>query len=552
MLLYVLLTGVRPYGRSATSAREVARSVLEEAPSRPSALGPDQVPDPDWLRRRQRLKGDLDNILLKALAKEVDARYVSVDALADDVRAYLAGQPVKARPATWRYVLGKFVRRNRVPVAAGVLGVAGLAAGLGVALHQRAQALAARDQAARQLLAVKDIATELVFRFGDAIQLLPGGAKTQEAMLKQTVASLELAVKQAPDEIDLTALLASTLGRLAQIQGNSTFAGPERAAEAQATIARALGLADKAWPGKRDDVRFVTQHLITLLTQANVLRDGGKPADGLTVLGTASERAAQTLSFKLSDADRAALLELRASILTNMAHFNDHSGRPSLGRPQEALRYYGQAEAEFQALYGNPALAAAAEAATGPGEPPVVEWANHNLANVQSGRSLVYQRMDDYAAMKRELLAAQVRREDNLRRNPGNGIWRQSAMQDANYLAVALLRLNENDAALAAAQRAWTLLGERLKAEPDSPQWLATRGTFAVQYARALAANDRAAEALPVFDLALARTAQLRQRADSPALRERETALLADKAAAAQRARGAGAGPGASAPASGR
>ncbi len=49
VLLYVMLTGVRPYGRQATSAREAARSVLEEQPSRPSALSPEQVADPNWL-----------------------------------------------------------------------------------------------------------------------------------------------------------------------------------------------------------------------------------------------------------------------------------------------------------------------------------------------------------------------------------------------------------------------------------------------------------------------------------------------------------------------
>ena len=530
VLLYVMLTGVRPYGRQAMSARDAARSVLQEQPSRPSTLKPEQVADPNWLAVRQRLKGDLDNILLKALAKDIDTRYASVDALADDVRAYLGGYPVSAYPAGKAYVLGKFVRRHRWPVSIGVLGLCGLVLGLTLALHQAQQAAQARDEARRQLAGVKEITNELVFRYGDAIQMIPGGAKTQEAMLKQTVAALDVTLAQAPEDVELNALVASVLGRLTQIQGNSAFAGPERAAEARATAARALALADKAWPARRADVRFVTQHLITLLTKANLLRDVNQLSEGLAMLAIADERAALTLGESLTDTDRAGILELRANVLTNLAHFNDHSGRPSLGRPQEALRYYAQAEAAFQDLYGNAALVAAIDAANDPGAPPTAEWANHNLANVQSGRSLVYQHLDDYAAMARELQAALLRRQDNIQHNPTSSVWRQSLMFDSNYLALALLRLGQNDAALQASQRSWDLVAQRITEDKGNALWPTTRSNFAAQYARALAANGRHLEALPIFDMALRRAAELGQQADTPQNRQRAAWLQVQKA----------------------
>ena len=530
VLLYVMLTGVRPYGRQAMSARDAARSVLQEQPSRPSTLKPEQVADPNWLALRQRLKGDLDNILLKALAKDIDTRYASVDALADDVRAYLGGYPVSAYPAGKAYVLGKFVRRHRWPVSIGVLGLCGLVLGLTLALQQAQQAAQARDEARQQLAGVKEITNELVFRYGDAIQMIPGGAKTQEAMLKQTVAALDVTLAQAPEDVELNALVASVLGRLTQIQGNSAFAGPERAAEARATAARALALADKAWPARRADVRFVTQHLITLLTKANLLRDVSQLSEGLAMLAIADERAALTLGESLTDTDRAGILELRANVLTNLAHFNDHSGRPSLGRPQEALRYYAQAEAAFQDLYGNAALVAAIDAANDPGAPPTAEWANHNLANVQSGRSLVYQHLDDYASMARELQAALLRRQDNIQHNPTSSVWRQSLMFDSNYLALALLRLGQNDAALQASQRSWDLVAQRITEDKGNALWPTTRSNFAAQYARALAANGRHLEALPIFDMALRRAAELGQQADTPQNRQRAAWLQVQKA----------------------
>ena len=551
VLLYQMLTGVRPTGRAAATPAEAARSVLEDEPTRPSRLSPQDVPDAAWPATRKTLEGDLDNILLKALDKTIERRYASVDALAADVAHYLAGRPVSARPASVAYVLGKFVRRNRWAVLAGALGavglftglaaallqgreaaalgVVGLAGGLGLALLQGRQAALSRDDARAQLAGVKEIATELVFRYGDAISQIPGGAKTQEAMLKQTVASLDVTLKIAPDDPDLIVLVASALGRLAQIQGNPTFAGPERAAEAEATVTRALALAGQAWLHKRGDWQFVSQHMVTLLTRANMRRNAGQPAEGLAVLTLAAERAAEALAGKLGDTGRANLLELRANILTNMAHFNDHVGRPSLGRPTEALRFYGEAEAGFRALYGDPALLAAMNRATEAGSPPAEEWANHNIANVFIGRALVQQRLGDFAAMKADALAAIELRQDNLRRNPTSTIWRQGLMFDSNYLAIALLALGEDAAALVTAQRAWDIVAERLAEEGADSLWPATQGNFAPQYARALAAAGRHAEALPVFDIALQRVAVLQAAGDTPELQQRRAELLAQR-----------------------
>ncbi|MFZ2990578.1 serine/threonine-protein kinase [Ideonella sp.] len=521
VLLYQLLTGVRPTGRHATTPAEAARSVLNDAPTRPSRLTPDQVPDPDWLRTRQRLQGDLDRVLLKALEKPIALRYASADALMADIRALLGGYPVSARPASAGYLARRFIGRNKVAVATSVLGAVGVLAGLGVSIWQAREALAARDDAQRQLAGVKNITTELVFRFGDAISQLPGGAATQETMLKQTVASLDLTLKNAPDDPDLLVLVSSALGRLAQIQGNPTFAGQNREAEAEATVSRALALADQAWARKHGEWRFASQHLITLLTRATLLRGQGKPAEGLKVLELAIARSADTLAEPLSDEARASIQELRANVWTNMAHFNDHVGRPSLGKPREALKYYDQAEAEFRSLYDNPALMAELTRATEPGTPPPKEWANHNIANVHAGRALVYQRLDDAPAMRREIEAALLLRADNLQRNPGNAVWRQSEMFDRNTLAIALLRLGENDAALTAAQLSWDIAGQRLKEEGPQSAWSQTRSTLAPQYGRALTAAGRHAEALPVYDLALDRLAAMARKDPNPAVRNK-------------------------------
>ena len=78
VLLYQLLTGVRPTGRDATTPAQAARSVLDETPTRPSSLPDGISSDPHWLKHRKHLSGDLDHILLKTLEKSVQHRYTSV------------------------------------------------------------------------------------------------------------------------------------------------------------------------------------------------------------------------------------------------------------------------------------------------------------------------------------------------------------------------------------------------------------------------------------------------------------------------------------------
>lgn len=155
VLLYELLAGVRPHARAGRSRAELAQSILTSAPPPPSAAWagePDGAAKAAAVRRlspaqlRQRLAGDLDTVVLKALRPEPEARYPSALGLAEDIERHLTGLPVLARPATLGYRFRKFVLRNRAAVAAAAAVFLVLAGATAVTIRQSARI---REQSAR-------------------------------------------------------------------------------------------------------------------------------------------------------------------------------------------------------------------------------------------------------------------------------------------------------------------------------------------------------------------------------------------------------------------
>jgi tetratricopeptide (TPR) repeat protein len=111
VVLYELLTGSLPYRLSTRTVEEASRAVVEQEAPRP------------------KLPRDLGDILLKALRKEPERRYTSVEQMSADIRRYLDGHPVLATSGSRTYVLGRFVRRNRALVALSSLAFCSLVAG---------------------------------------------------------------------------------------------------------------------------------------------------------------------------------------------------------------------------------------------------------------------------------------------------------------------------------------------------------------------------------------------------------------------------------------
>jgi WD40 repeat protein/tRNA A-37 threonylcarbamoyl transferase component Bud32 len=182
-VLYELCTESKAQPLTGESVERLLRAILDTEPPRPSIVAP-----PAW---RRAVRGDLDNIILKALHKQPDKRYASVEQLIEDIERHLGGLPVKARAATVWYRAGKFVRRNYASVAAVAVVLGTLTGATVVSLRQAANAEQQRELAETQASLAREQAAVARARARAVRDALRIGA-AQQAVEDPTLAVLLL------------------------------------------------------------------------------------------------------------------------------------------------------------------------------------------------------------------------------------------------------------------------------------------------------------------------------------------------------------------------
>ena len=233
VLLYELLTGQRPYKLKKNTAAEITNAICEQEPMKPSSVRTNtgtevrgngqrngsvaKVSDSPRLPvSPSALRGDVDNIILKALRKEPSRRYGSVEQFSEDIRRYLEGLPVSAHKGSFTYRAGKFVKRNKIAVAAVTLIVLTLAGGI-IATTFEARRANRRFNEARQL------AHTILFDYHDQIAALPGSTQVRERLVKDALKYLDNLSKEAGDDVSLLRELADGYERVAAVQGGTAM-----------------------------------------------------------------------------------------------------------------------------------------------------------------------------------------------------------------------------------------------------------------------------------------------------------------------------------------
>jgi tetratricopeptide (TPR) repeat protein/tRNA A-37 threonylcarbamoyl transferase component Bud32 len=198
VVLYELLSGRRPFEAADRSPRDLELDVLQRPADRPSAGMTDA-------RERRQVAGDLDTICLMALRKEPERRYQSAQQLTDEVRRYLDGRPVLARPDTIAYRTAKFARRHAIGVSMSIAAIVLIVASAIALALQSARAARERDKAQQVAALLID-----VFEVADPSEIR-GAQVTAREVLDRGVERVERGLGSQPD---VQADLRSVLGRV--------------------------------------------------------------------------------------------------------------------------------------------------------------------------------------------------------------------------------------------------------------------------------------------------------------------------------------------------
>ena len=301
VLLYLLLTGTLPYELKELTTAEMLRVICEEPPRKPAqAAG-----------SHKRLDADLEAILLKALRKEPQERYLTAQQLASDLRASLEGLPVAARRGTLRYRAGKFIRRRRFSLAAAALLAASLVAGVAGVVWQARVANTERRKAEARSADLRQLSNSLLSELDEAIKQLPGSTGVQKLLVTRVLEHLDRMARDAHGDRQTQLDLVDAYTRLGNLQGNAydqnlgdpagalvslgkalAIAGPLAASDSKDRVAiRALALAEQS----RSEILWQTDKTREAVP---VMREALKSFDALV----AGPHASAALIYEASSA----------------------------------------------------------------------------------------------------------------------------------------------------------------------------------------------------------------------------------------------------------
>jgi eukaryotic-like serine/threonine-protein kinase len=248
VLLYRLLTGQSPYGSKRRTDADLTRAICEEVPVRPSVAAP--------IERRRPLRGELDSIVLKALRKEPERRYASVQDLSEDVRRHLGGLPVSARKDTVGYRASRFIRRHPWGIVSAALVFITLISATVITARQARIAERERVNAERRFNQVRKLANAVLFDYHDGIAALPGSTTIRERMVKDALEYLDNLSAASKGEATLQRELASAYERVGDVQGSSNRANLGNFAGALASHRKALAIRTRLASDSTPSARF--------------------------------------------------------------------------------------------------------------------------------------------------------------------------------------------------------------------------------------------------------------------------------------------------------
>ena len=387
VILYELLTRRRPYDTARPALVEALRVICEDPPRplRESWTG------------QHKLDADVETIIGMALEKEIERRYVSAAALAEDIERYLTSQPISARPPSALYHLRKFAGRNRALVGGVAVSVLLLTA-LGLATGVQARRIALeRDRANREARTAREISDFMIHLFEVSD---PTHAKGEEVNAGELLAGGAEIIESLEDQPLTQAAFMETIGRVYTVMGRFDKAAGllERAVEIrerhgngdELALAAGLHLLATSYDAAGRVAEAEAPALRAVEIRQRRLGENPDLASSLNTLGN--------VQWHLGRLDEAEATHRRALAIREATLEADNPGIAQSLHNIGALRYFAGDYGEAERLYR--CSIAIEEAAHGPDD-----W---NLATSLHTLAIVYQdqaRFDEALALEQRALA---------------------------------------------------------------------------------------------------------------------------------------------------
>ncbi len=376
VILYELLCGHRPFEHKEFDIREIYTAVLDTDPQPPSAVlaassekfrdiasartaiigsgspesdknatRSDNVKHTGDMRSRlnpTHLRGDLDNIVLKALRKEPERRYPSVAAFSEDIKRHLDGLPVTARPNTFGYRAEKFVQRHRIGVLGGAVLATAITGGVATTFWQANIATTERTKAEKRFEDVRSLANSFIHEFSPLIENLPGSMPARKLLVTRALEYLDRLSLEAGDDLQLQRELASAYEKVGDFQGNPYNPNTGDVKGALSSYSKALELRESILARDPSSIEAKRNIASVLGRIGDIESNGGSHEKAAPLYERALEYRKEAVDADPSSFDaRSDLAEMLR--VRGLLYFFD-------GDNKKAIEYYRQSMAIYEAL----------------------------------------------------------------------------------------------------------------------------------------------------------------------------------------------------------
>ena len=404
------------------------------------------------------LRGDLDNIVLKALRKEQSGVADHPNEFSGDIRRHLEGLPVQARQDTAAYRASKFVQRHKLGVVAAGLVALALVGGSITTAWQAHQTRLEKALAEQRFEEVRKLARSVLFDYHDAIAALPGSTSVRQKLVRDALEYLNGLSKQANNDAGLLREIAAAYEKVAMVQGGATVSSRGTVLSsahlgdtngARENLSKALVIRERVAtlePNNKD----VRQELAYCYERIGVLHVNNGPPDK----AVANLRKAAPILEALLAADPTNE-ELQYNLVDNyegMAKALGSTTLPSLGDTQGALDYLAKSQPIIEKLVADHPTNLAYQ---------LYLAAHHNsygwtLGGAGDKLAEALEHAQKALAMYRSLVNAE----------PGNMLYRNQLVQQLSATGRIMLNMGDKSGALEIFKQGLAICESLLAADP--------------------------------------------------------------------------------------